>query len=145
MRTGFPVPDEDLEQEAMLRVLRAIRRVPLVKCPRAFVAKIVNDTVADFWRQKRRIESLDSIPDQLLSYQTPYEKCLDRARRCDELHSCLRRLPQKIRTAIELFYIEECSVSDLAATLQFSHSAAKMTLFRGRQRLRRMLGETELS
>jgi RNA polymerase sigma-70 factor (ECF subfamily) len=139
MRTGFPVVDEDLEQEAMLRVLRAIRRIPRIKYPKAFVGKIVGDTVRDFWRKKRRLESLDSIPEQLLSYQLPLEKWLDRVRSYDELRVCLNQLPGKLRTAIELFYIEECSVSDLAVTLQFSHSAAKMTLLRGRQQLRKML------
>jgi RNA polymerase sigma factor (sigma-70 family) len=146
MRTGFPVLDEDLEQEAMLRVLRAIQRIPHINHPKAFVGKIVGDTVRDFWRKKRRPESPNLIPGQFLSFQQSFESRLDRKRSHDELHRCLHRLPRKVRLALELYYIQDCPVREVATALAVSHSAAKMTLLRGRQELRRMMKiETHLT
>ena len=139
MRTGLPVLDEDLEQEAMLRVLRATQRIPHIKHPKAFVGKVVGDTVKDFWRKKRRLESPHLIPDQCLSFQQSFESRLDQARSHAELRRCLDRLPSKVRRALELFYIQDCSVREVATALAVSHSAAKMTLLRGRQELRRMM------
>jgi RNA polymerase sigma factor (sigma-70 family) len=139
MRTGVPVLDEDLEQEAILRVLRAIQRIPHINHPKALVGKIVGDTVRDFWRKKRRLVNPNLIPDYLLSFEPSFESRLDRARSHYELHRCLDRLPSKVRRALELFYIQDCSVREVATALAVSPSAAKMTLLRGRQELRRMM------
>lgn len=139
MRTGIPVLDNDLEQEALLRVLLASRRTSNIEYPKAFVAKIVRDTVQDYWRKHRRFENLDSIPEQVLSYRPTIEVHIDRERQRERLFQCLGRLSLKTRQAIELFYLNECSIDDLAASFHFSRSAAKMTLLRGRRELRKMM------
>jgi RNA polymerase sigma factor (sigma-70 family) len=141
MCTGFPVLDEDLEQDAVLRVLRALRRVAHINHPKAFVEKIVGDTVKDFWRRKRRLENANLIRSEILSNQQSFEDRLDRARRYEELHRCLDRLPSKVRRALELYYLQDCPVREVATALAVSHSAVKMTLLRGRQELRRMMKE----
>ena len=52
-RTGLPVHDEDLEQEVALHAVEAFRRIERVAHPRALLAKIVVDTVGDYWRRRR--------------------------------------------------------------------------------------------
>ena len=50
-KTGAPLHDDDLEQEASLRAVEAFRRRD-VKHPRAFLMKIIHDTVSDHWRRR---------------------------------------------------------------------------------------------
>jgi len=57
-RTGSAIHDEDLEQEALLRILQAIHRRSRIEYPKALVVKIVRDTVADHWRQRRWLTTL---------------------------------------------------------------------------------------
>ena len=53
-RTGRPLHDEDLEQDATLKAVEAFRKQFDVRYPRAFLRKIVGDTVRDHWRRRRR-------------------------------------------------------------------------------------------
>jgi RNA polymerase sigma factor (sigma-70 family) len=140
-RTGSPVFDEDLEQETAMRILKAIRRVSDIQYPQAFVAKIVRDTVSDYWRKRRSTERFEELPEQFHSYRHAFEEGIDVERMRVRLRTALDRLPDKTRTAIDLFYLKECSVADVATKLHSSPSAAKMALLRGRRELRRMLDE----
>src|SRR5687767_1062351 len=78
-RTGSPLFDEDLEQEALLRILQATRRVGQIQYPKAFAVKIVQNTVQDYWRKRRRFENLESIPEKILSYRPAFEVQIDHA------------------------------------------------------------------
>ena len=139
MQTGSPVADDDLEQEATLQIWRALQRSPKIEYPTAFFAKIVRDTIRSHWRKRRKFELIGSLTETALSYRQTFEDHLDQGRIRERLDQCLKRLPFKTRSVVELFYIGECSVNDLALSLRVSRSAIKMTLLRGRRELRRMM------
>ena len=139
-RSGSALHDEDLEQEALLRVLQAARRTGRIEYPKGFVVKIVNDTISDHWRRRRVFEDIQSIPQHLLSYCPAFERTNDDRRRLMLIYDALRRLTPQKRETIEAFYLLEHSVSDIARLLCSSTSAVKMTLLRGRQELRQMVG-----
>ncbi len=48
-------------------------------------------------------------------------------------------LPEKYKTAIILYHLEEMSIDEIASALSLSHSAVKMRLSRGRDMLREVL------
>ena len=63
-RTGVPLRDEDLEQDASLKAVEAFRREYEVRYPRAFLRKVVVDAVRDHWRRRWRIsEDLDGVEE----------------------------------------------------------------------------------
>jgi len=140
LRTGSVVYDEDLEQEALLRILQAIRRTSQIEYPKGLVVKIVHDTVADHWRRRRWFEDIHSIPERFVSYRPAFEENLDRRCRLKLIHNALAGLSPQKRKTIVLFYLMEQSVGDIARRLCSSPSAVKMTLLRGRQELRQMVG-----
>src|SRR5262245_62100192 len=110
-RTGSPVHDEDLEQEAALRALEAFRRLSAVSHPRALLMKIVLDTVRDYWRRKRPCwEELATIDEKFICHSPAFESSLDNKRRLELLRSALERLPLSKRMLIELFYITDRSI-----------------------------------
>src|SRR5262245_65633336 len=91
-RTGNPLYDKDLAQEAALRALDAFRRAGQVQHPRAFLRKIVCDTVRDHWRHRQiPAEDIDAVDERLLSIHPQFEAELDRRRQRLALTSALSR------------------------------------------------------
>src|SRR5262245_10124468 len=91
-RTGDPFFDEDLAQEALLRALRAFRRAGHVEHPRAFLRKVVLDTVRDHWRRRREQENISSIDERRLSINPSFEDDLDRLRQITILRAAVLHL-----------------------------------------------------
>jgi len=137
-RTGTPVHDEDLEQEVALRALEAFRRLNKVTHPRALLMKIVRDTVRDHWRRKRSSEELAGIDEKFIAHVPAFESNLDQQRRVELLRRALTRLPPAKRRLLELFYINDQSIPQIAALQDRSVSAVKMELARSRQSLSRI-------
>jgi RNA polymerase sigma factor (sigma-70 family) len=142
-RTGTPVHDEDLEQEVALHALEAFRRLPHVTHPRALLIKIVYDTVRDHWRRKRSVDNAGI--DECSAVHVPaLESSLDHERRLELLRLALKRLPATKRSLLELYYVTDHSISEIAAMQGRSISAVKMELARSRQTLCRIF-QTMLS
>src|SRR5262245_43890070 len=77
-KTGIPLHDEDLDQDATLKAVEAFRKQFEIRYPRAFLRKIVADAVRDHWRKRRVLEELDSVDESQLSYLPRLEDELDR-------------------------------------------------------------------
>jgi RNA polymerase sigma factor (sigma-70 family) len=138
-RTGTPVHDEDLEQEVALRALEAFQRLNKVTHPRALLMKIVRDTVRDHWRRKRSLEELAGIDERFIAHVPAFESNLDQKRRVELLRRALTHLPAAKRRLLELFYINDHSIPQIAALQDRSVSAVKMELARSRRSLFRII------
>lgn len=57
----------------------------------------------------------------------------------DSLDQCLARLPERQRSAIELFYLKDQSLADISGSLGLNENAVSQLLFRARKSLRRCL------
>lgn len=58
-----------------------------------------------------------------------------------DLHIALKKLPEKYKTVIHLFYFEDMSVSEIGSALSIKESTIKSRLDRARDMLRRILSE----
>lgn len=134
-RTGWPVHDEDLEQDATLKAVEAFRKQFEVRYPHAFLRKIVGDTVRDHWRRRRPEEELHRIDEGIFAESPRFEERLDLQRRLDLLHRGLAQLDAAKRTTLDLFYVEELPVAEIAVLQKRSVSAVKMELLRARRLL----------
>jgi RNA polymerase sigma-70 factor (ECF subfamily) len=133
-RTGRPLHDEDLEQDVTLKAVEAFRKQFEVRHPRAFLRKIVCDTVRDHWRRRRRAE-LNVIDEMHFAESPCFEERLDMQRRLALLRAGLAQLDPGKRTTLDLFYVEERPVSEIARMQKKSVSAVKMELLRARRLL----------
>lgn len=138
-RTGTPLHDEDLEQDAALKACEAFQRQFEVRHPQAFLHKVVVDAVRDHWRRRRPFEDLEGLTETSLAVPPRLEERLDQQRRIDLIRQALRQLDAAKRSTLDLFYVEELSVADIAQMQQRSVSAVKMELLRARRLLGRML------
>lgn len=126
---------EEATQEALWIVYRKAARLRAIAALPAWLARIVAricaGLVSPMWR---RIESLkEADADRAAT-------ALDAATRIDLAHA-IDQLPEPYRVVVDLHYIEGLSVADLAARLGLSTAAAKVRLFRARERLRRRFGD----
>jgi RNA polymerase sigma factor (sigma-70 family) len=134
-KTGTPLHDEDLEQDIALQAIEAFRRLDEITHPHALLMKIVTDTVRDYWRRRRSSEDLANIDERFISHMPAFESTLDQERRLQLLRRGLHGLPAAKRTLLELFYINERSIPEIAALQGRSVSAVKMELARSRRLL----------
>ena len=140
-RTGHPLHDEDLEQDATLKAVEAFRKQFEVRHPRAFLRKIVCDAVRDHWRRRRSAEDLNAIDEAYFAESPRFEERLDMERRLAMLRAGLAQLDAGKRSTLDLFYIEERPVSEIARLQKKSVSAVKMELLRSRRLLAGILRE----
>jgi RNA polymerase sigma factor (sigma-70 family) len=138
-RTGVPLHDEDLEQDATLKAVEAFRRECVVRYPRAFLRKIVGDAVRDHWRRRRVGEDLDTVDEARVSVSPRFEEEMDGRRRVELLRRGLAALDTGRRATLEAFYVEECSVVEIAERQGKSVSAVKMELLRSRRLLAKVV------
>jgi RNA polymerase sigma factor (sigma-70 family) len=138
-RTGAPLHDEDLEQDAALKACEAFQRQFDVRHPRAFLHKVVVDAIRDHWRRRRPFRHLEGLNETLLAMPPRLDERLDQQRRIDLIRQALRQLDTAKRSTLELFYLEELSVADIALKQKRSVSAVKMELVRARRLLGRIL------
>jgi RNA polymerase sigma-70 factor (ECF subfamily) len=119
---------EDVAQEALIAALARWDHVAALKAPDAWV-RLVARRIA--WRRRGREMSrwdreAAAIPPATVSY--------DHALSID-LHRAIRGLPGRQRAAIQLHYLADVSVTDVAEILRCRESAAKIWLYRARERL----------
>src|SRR5262245_44829361 len=112
-RTGDPVHDEDLLQEVSLRAISAFRNRHDIRHPRAFLMKVVQNTVSDYWRRRRMARDAPAIITETFSAPT-FEDDLDRRRLIRLLREALERLDAGKRATIDLFYIQSRPVAEIA-------------------------------
>ncbi len=144
-QTGTPLHDEDLEQEAALRAVEAFGRNRVVDHPRAFLTKIVRDTVRDHWRRRRPWEDIETIDQRLLSESPAYEELIDKGRKTQMLRRAMQLLCPRKRGLLQLFYEQDRSVLEIARDQNRTISAVKMDLLRTRQELARILGRISIA
>jgi RNA polymerase sigma factor (sigma-70 family) len=138
-RTGVPLHDEDLEQDATLKAVEAFKRECEVRYPRAFLRKIVGDAVRDHWRRRRVGEDLAAVDEARVAVAPRFEEEMDGRRRVELLRRGLAELEAGRRATLEAFYVEECSVVEIAERQGRSLSAVKMELMRARKQLAKIV------
>ncbi|MBS6196334.1 MAG: sigma-70 family RNA polymerase sigma factor [Clostridiales bacterium] len=60
-----------------------------------------------------------------------------------ELYGAIRRLPEDIRVAVTLFYIEGFSIREIGEMTECGENTVKSRLYRGRMQLRKILDDKE--
>lgn len=130
----------DLAQEAAYRLLDRKDGVQLEsrRAVRGYLWKTAKRLIIDRWRSKGRrgkSESVESLASELFVGE-PIQVSGDRD---SELLSALKKLSFHDRRILELAYLHEVTVGEIASELGISDAAVKMRLSRARERLRERL------
>ena len=135
----------DAVQEAFIKAHLHWRRVQQYDDPAGWIRRVAINKLRDEHRwvgRKRRVV-------ERIVAMTPPPTSLDPAvtaagHDADLTAQLLQSLPRQQRLAMALFYVDELSVTEVAAAMNISEGAVKFHLHQGRQRLRAAVesGET---
>ena len=145
--TGNENDAEDLTQEALLRAFRQIRAFDGRASFATWVHRICANCALDFIRERKNRRELASAArngerdwEELLVSGTPSPERLAQSGQVNELlEPAMRQLSERERTAFVLRHYEGYDIEQIATTLGVGGSAAKHTVFRAVQKLRRAL------
>ena len=130
-----PQDAEDTVQEALMKLYTAADAFESDEHVRAWLIRVTvnlcKNTLRSPWRRRRvPLEELR----QAVQFERPEES---------DLFLTVMAMPEKYRTALYLFYYEDCSVHEIAELLSIKESAVTTRLSRARQVLKRKLTEAE--
>jgi RNA polymerase sigma-70 factor (ECF subfamily) len=153
--TGHEQDAEDVVQETFLRAFREIRRFESRSSFATWLYRITVNCSHDLLRQRPRAGSRQSLDDpddaaamQLVDTSAAADPLRELAsRRIDErVHAAMDGLSDRERSAFVMRHFEGLSIDEIGRVLGVRTSAAKHSVFRAVQKLRRALEPlTELS
>ena len=135
-------PDrDDLMQEVLLALWRALPRFRGDSSERTFVLRVAHNRGITYSIRRRRLAALPEdgqLPDPA---PLPEERLIEEQRR-DRLFQAIRRLPEAQRQAVML-RLEGLSQREIAEQQDTSETNVGVRLTRARQSLRTLLGEED--
>jgi RNA polymerase sigma-70 factor (ECF subfamily) len=124
---------EDITQESLLRLYRAMQNGRAPQSPRAYVFSIAHNLAIETYRRNSREPQLR--PGTLAATDESTERSLLRA----QIDRALADLPQGQRAALLLREFGELSYAEIAATLGATEAQVKVWIYRGRKKLATLL------
>jgi RNA polymerase sigma factor (sigma-70 family) len=130
-RIGDRALSEDVAQDTFLAAWRQLDQLRDVERLRAWLCGIARNLASKARRRRAREAPLEESPLPC-DAATPFEQLSDT--QSEQLvRDALHRVPEAYRDALVLYYREQRSVRQVAATLGISEAAALQRLSRGRQ------------
>lgn len=131
--TGSVQDAQDVSQTALLKLLTSPRRFDTEEQERAWVLRVAVNCCKDLKKSAwaRRRLPLESAAEAWVELPEMEESPVLRA---------VQALPEKYRQAVYLRYYEEYGVEEIAELMGCKASQVSTYLYRGKQKLRTMLG-----
>lgn len=129
--------DEDAEDAVQEAILSAYANLDSLRNPEKFkswILHILTNKCYDACRKNRPSVALSDVEEFLPASGTDCTEKLS-------LWQAVQQLPEDLRTVITLFYYDDFSIRQISETLNLGRAAVKTRLFRGRERLKALLGE----
>ncbi len=122
----------DAIQEAVVKAFSGIQTLRKDSYAKTWLVRIVINECYAILRRQQRLVPIDDFT-VAAAEQADYS----------ELYDVLSRLPEEIRLAVTLYYIEGYSVREVAELMNTTQSAVKNRLMRARAKMKKDLAEAE--
>ncbi|HFU4024927.1 TPA: RNA polymerase sigma factor [Streptococcus suis] len=126
---------QDIAQDVLLKILEAELVLPFEKLRAWLYRSAVRAYIDKYRRDKHYHEILQR------EFFTSEKVVVNDQEGHEELYQAVEGLPSKYQQVIDLYYFQNMSVKEVAAILGRSQSWVKITLYRGRNQLRKLLEE----
>lgn len=133
-RTRSAADAQDIAQEVFIKLLRSTARFHDDEHLRAWLLRATHDSCVDLHRQawRRRVETredMGAVSDRA-TMDPAIEEVMDHP-----VWTAMGRLPDKLRCALHLHYVEGYGIAEVAGILGCTEAAARTRLHRGRKKL----------
>jgi RNA polymerase sigma-70 factor, ECF subfamily len=145
MMTRDPAGAEEVVQDAFVRAFNHLEAYDARRPFYPWLSTIAVRLAQNWLIQRARLRSregteLEPEHDAASAEVNPLEELIE-DERDRRLWEAVSSLPSGERTAVILYYRQEMSVGEIASAIGVTTGTIKTLLFRGRQRLRRELGD----
>ncbi|MEF9967608.1 MAG: RNA polymerase sigma factor [Longicatena sp.] len=125
---------QDVLQDVFIKIMK--KRPVFENCykEKAWILQVAMNTCKDHWKYDK-LRKHEQLLDQYESYTNPSESL--------EILPYVKRLPQKYRDVVYLFYYEEYSVREIAEILNKKQATVLTWLNRARKKLKEDLKGSE--
>ena len=133
--TGNRATACDLAQETLARAYRAWDRVGTYELPSAWLRRVLINLAVDVHRKAHHEQAaLVRLGPQVTERNEGVG---------GEWWAAVRALPVRERLAITLYYVDDCSVGEVAAVMEIAAGTVRATLAQARQKLALALASQE--
>ena len=141
-RTRNAADAQDVAQDAFIKLLRSTTRFHDDDHLRAWLLRATHDSCVDLHRQawRRRVETREdmvAVTDRE-TWDPAFEEVVNHP-----VWTAMGRLPDKLRCALHLHYVEGYGIAEVADILGCTEAAARTRLHRGRKKLAAELARLE--
>jgi len=131
---------EDLAQVSFVKLWQALPKYDGRAQLSSLLYTITRNTCLSELRKRGRMVSLDALTDADNDDEAPLQLAedVDHAARTGaayDVERLLATLPENYRLVVSLYYLEDCSVDEVAQMLDMPENTVKSLLHRGRKRL----------
>ncbi len=137
---------DDLYQDTFLKVYEMGEKLEITTNPKSYLMGVAYNLYRNVKRKRsvrKRIVGvcvpLDETAEQIPMEGQLTEDLMISREECRIVREAVRKLPDKYRFPILLFYMEELSQAEIAALLNISESAVKTRVYRAKNILREKL------
>jgi RNA polymerase sigma-70 factor, ECF subfamily len=136
---------EDAVQECFLRVLKHKSKLPKVRNPKTWLARVAWTTALDKRRSGTEMLLLDddaqgvAMLESLRDQRLPADEYLAHEQMRRLLERLICRLPEELRHPLELSTVQELNSAEIAEMMEIPEASVRTRLFRARQQLKEKL------
>ncbi|MBE0555935.1 MAG: RNA polymerase sigma factor, partial [Proteobacteria bacterium] len=143
--TGSHQDADDLSQETFIRAYRNLRHFDLQKRFFTWIYTISLNLIRNHLKKRGREMSRETAvlhaSETRIQEDAQTEGAMIRAQNIRCLENCLQKLPADLREAIVLRFFQGLSFEEIATISDASLSAVKMRVYRGLERIKRLMEE----
>ena len=133
----------DATQEAFFKAFRSLRTFKPGAKFSTWIFAIAYHACCDRLNRRKHYTG-DELPERADAGPGPEQQVID-LDRAARLRRAIDALPEKYRTVITLFHLQGKQYDEIATVLGLPMGTVKTHLFRAKEQLRRLLGETEVT
>lgn len=126
--------DADCEDAVQNAILKAFTNIKKLRSEQYFSTWLVRIVINECCALNKKNRKNITFEEYLSSEETT-------ERDFTELYEAIAKLPEKVRIAVELHYIEDCSVEETAEILNIPEGTVKSRLSAGRDKIKNYLEE----
>lgn len=139
-KTGDEDLSEELTQETFYQAVKSIGRYDESKCSvSTWLCAIAKNQLSVYYRKHPKTEPLEEIVGITASAEDDLMKAENRVELLKKLHSC----PEPYREVMYLRIYGDLSFREIGEIMGFSENRARVTFYRGKEKLRKELAEYE--
>ena len=141
-RTRNAADAQDVAQDVFIKLLRSATRFHDDDHLRAWLLRATHDSCVDLHRQawRRRVETREDMA--VVADRETWDPTIEEVV-SHPVWTAMERLPDKLRCALHLHYVEEYGIAEVADILGCTEAAARTRLHRGRKKLTAELARLE--